>query len=97
MTKLTVELSGGLELLFDKQKTIALELEGEKVKNIHDLIFYMKDNLLKEKPELFITGDSLRPGILVLINDTDWELEGKHEYLIQEKDNICFISTLHGG
>lgn len=38
-----------------------------------------------------------RPGILVLINDADWELEGEEEYLIQDGDTILFVSTLHGG
>ena len=38
-----------------------------------------------------------RPGILVLINETDWELEGKQDYVLQDKDTISFISTLHGG
>ena len=38
-----------------------------------------------------------RPGILVLINDADWELEGEETYEIQPKDNILFVSTLHGG
>lgn len=34
-----------------------------------------------------------RPGILVLINDTDWELEGDLDYEIQNGDNIMFISS----
>ena len=38
-----------------------------------------------------------RPGILVLINDTDWELEDGLEYVLRDKDTIVFISTLHGG
>lgn len=38
-----------------------------------------------------------RPGILVLINDTDWELEGEGEYKLQDGDEVVFISTLHGG
>ena len=38
-----------------------------------------------------------RPGILVLINDTDWELEGEKEYILREGDEVVFISTLHGG
>lgn len=38
-----------------------------------------------------------RPGILVLINDADWELEGEADYLLQKNDNILFVSTLHGG
>lgn len=38
-----------------------------------------------------------RPGILVLINDADWELEGEEAYELQKGDNILFVSTLHGG
>lgn len=40
---------------------------------------------------------SSRPGILVLINDADWELEGEEAYELQPGDNIVFVSTLHGG
>uniref|UniRef100_A0A2K6EBQ9 Ubiquitin-related modifier 1 n=1 Tax=Macaca nemestrina TaxID=9545 RepID=A0A2K6EBQ9_MACNE len=42
--------------------------------DIRNLLVWIKKNLLKERPELFIQGDSVRPGILVLINDADWEL-----------------------
>lgn len=38
-----------------------------------------------------------RPGILVLINDADWELEGEDKYELVSNDNILFVSTLHGG
>lgn len=38
-----------------------------------------------------------RPGILVLINDTDWELEGEGDYVLKDRDEVVFISTLHGG
>ena len=38
-----------------------------------------------------------RPGILVLINDADWELEGEEAYELQPRDNILFVSTPHGG
>jgi ubiquitin related modifier 1 len=38
-----------------------------------------------------------RPGILVLINDADWELEGEEKYELVAGDNILFVSTLHGG
>lgn len=41
--------------------------------------------------------DDRRPGILVLINDADWELEGEASYELQPRDNIIFVSTLHGG
>lgn len=38
-----------------------------------------------------------RPGILVLINNGDWELEGEGDYVLQDGDEVVFISTLHGG
>ena len=38
-----------------------------------------------------------RPGILVLINDADWELEGEDHYELKDHDNVLFVSTLHGG
>ena len=38
-----------------------------------------------------------RPGILVLINEVDWELEGTLDYALQPSDALVFISTLHGG
>lgn len=38
-----------------------------------------------------------RPGILCLINDSDWEIEGTLDYEVDDGDHISFISTLHGG
>jgi ubiquitin related modifier 1 len=46
---------------------------------------------------MFVQGNSVRPGIIVLINDTDWELLDTTKYLVQNGDVIAFISTLHGG
>ena len=42
-------------------------------------------------------GESVRPGILVLINDTDWELEGGLDAECKAGDVVVLISTLHGG
>ncbi|EKX73564.1 conserved hypothetical protein [Theileria equi strain WA] len=39
----------------------------------------------------------IRPGILVLVNDIDWELLGTESCIIENKQRITFISTLHGG
>ncbi|KAI1792823.1 ubiquitin-like modifier 1 [Ganoderma leucocontextum] len=61
------------------------------------LLLWLRDNLLKEREELFIENGTVRPGVLVLINDTDWELEGEGDYRLKENDEIVFISTLHGG
>lgn len=46
---------------------------------------------------MFVESAHRRPGILVLVNDTDWELEGEGDYQLKEDDEIVFISTLHGG
>uniref|UniRef100_A0A8C0DND6 Ubiquitin-related modifier 1 n=1 Tax=Balaenoptera musculus TaxID=9771 RepID=A0A8C0DND6_BALMU len=62
-------------LLFDGVKKHQVTLPGqEEPWDIRNLLVWIKKNLLKERPELFIQGDSVRPGILVLINDADWEL-----------------------
>ncbi|XP_063920906.1 ubiquitin-related modifier 1 [Zophobas morio] len=95
---ITVEFGGGAELLFDNKKAHPVTLPAkEKHWIIKDLLTWIKDNLLKERPELFLQDESVRPGILVLINDTDWELMDTVNYVIQENDRILFISTLHGG
>ncbi|MCJ1405718.1 Ubiquitin- modifier 1 [Xylographa trunciseda] len=62
------------------------------------LIRYLCKNIMKGgRRDMFIVDDQVRPGILVLINDADWELEGEDDYQLQSKDNILFVSTLHGG
>ncbi|KAJ7701766.1 ubiquitin-related modifier 1 [Mycena rosella] len=106
---LKVEFSGGLELLFSNQRSHKLSVPalvpktyGEtssetKPADITFLIHHLRDNLLKERVELFMENGTVRPGILVLVNDTDWELEGEGEYPLKEGDEIVFISTLHGG
>lgn len=72
--------------------------EGKtKQLDIQYLTFHLRARVLRERPELFMDGDNLRPGVLVLINDTDWELEGEERYQIHDGDEIVFISTLHGG
>ncbi|XP_027963674.1 ubiquitin-related modifier 1 isoform X1 [Eumetopias jubatus] len=147
-----VEFGGGAELLFDGVKKHQVTLPGqEEPWDIRNLLVWIKKNLLKERPELFIQGDSVlsvpstswvifhrnlrrtsshypvlqptclslsapaadcllpftpgssrplshrRPGILVLVNDADWELLGELDYQLQDRDSILFISTLHGG
>ena len=70
------------------------------------LLGWIKENLLTlDRVELFLKDKNesdnskldVRPGILVLVNDSDWELVGQTEYLLENNDNITFISTLHGG
>ncbi|XP_039762933.1 ubiquitin-related modifier 1 homolog [Pararge aegeria] len=104
--KIHIQFGGGAELLFDKVKKREVELPALKKYfpdcqtdkwTIRELLLWIKDNLLKERPELFLQGDSVRPGILVLVNEADWELCGELAYELQPNDVIMFISTLHGG
>lgn len=95
---LTLEFTGGAELLVGKQKIHSIDLPDQNSSwTIRTLLPWIRDNLLRERPELFLQGDSVRPGILVLINDTDWELFDGLNYQLQANDNILFVSTLHGG
>lgn len=98
MVHVRVDLSGGLELLFGNKKRFDVELLGAPgAVDMSVLLRWMRDNILQQRPELFLSGDSVRPGILVLINDADWELEDTLRYALAEGDAVSFISTLHGG
>jgi ubiquitin related modifier 1 len=129
---LKIEFGGGTELLFGNVRSHKITIPAtapptapttpgsskpERPADVTFLIQWLKDNLLKERSELFVdangkgvcvrhfvwkTNDTdrrgdRRPGILVLINDTDWELEGEEDYVLQPGDEVVFISTLHGG
>ncbi|EMC98440.1 hypothetical protein BAUCODRAFT_32481 [Baudoinia panamericana UAMH 10762] len=99
---LTVEFTGGLELLFSNQRKHKLEIPRNDTKgqpaNVGFLITWLRHNLIDDpRQEMFVLGDTVRPGILVLINDADWELEGQEAYQLQPGDEIVFVSTLHGG
>ncbi|KEF61608.1 ubiquitin-like modifier 1 [Exophiala aquamarina CBS 119918] len=62
------------------------------------LVTYICEHLMKDsRKELFVLDNAVRPGILVLINDSDWELEGEDKYELVNNDNVLFVSTLHGG
>ncbi|CAO3656580.1 unnamed protein product [Mucor fragilis] len=103
MSNLTinVEFSGGMELLFQNVSKHSIQFpatnkEG-KPSNLQDLILHIRDTMMTEKKDLFVEKDTVRPGILVLINNVDWELCDELEYELEDKDEIVFISTLHGG
>ncbi|ODQ77538.1 hypothetical protein BABINDRAFT_163537 [Babjeviella inositovora NRRL Y-12698] len=98
--KLKVEFLGGLDAIFNhvREHKISLPYSGEPPK-MSDLIRHLADNVMTDKKDhhIFIEDGSVRPGILVLINDTDWELEGEDEYELEAGDVLTFTSTLHGG
>ncbi|KAA0160985.1 hypothetical protein FNF27_00795 [Cafeteria roenbergensis] len=102
--RLAIELSGGLELLFGQVKRFDVVLSrptgsgADEPLKMRGLLTWMRENLLKERPELFLgEGDALRAGILCLVNDADWELGGTMDHELEDGDEITFISTLHGG
>ena len=84
--------------MFEGKKKIDLELESKAVAwTLEMLIDELKRKHLKEKEEMFVQGSSVRPGIIVLVNDTDWELLETVRYPLVAGDTVAFISTLHGG
>lgn len=57
-----VEFSGGLELLFSNQKSQKVEIPtmaNDKPTDVNYLIHWLKDNLLKERGELFVDNDTV--------------------------------------
>lgn len=92
---------GGLDQSFNglRETKITLAKETDDDIILRDLINHLATNYIHSQKDLdiFIQDDTIRPGILVLINDTDWELEEKDEYILESGDLISFTSTLHGG
>lgn len=81
-----------------KEAQIELDESNGPV-TIATLVDYLATKMITDQKDLdiFIEDGTVRPGILVLINDTDWELEDKEEYVLQNRDLVSFTSTLHGG
>ncbi|XP_021091845.1 ubiquitin-related modifier 1 isoform X1 [Mesocricetus auratus] len=55
-----VQFGGGAELLFDGVKKHQITLPGQEGPwDVRNLLVWIKKNLLKERPELFIQGESV--------------------------------------
>ena len=94
----SMSCSGGMELLFDNHRNVEVNIPAKgDILTVRETMAWMRDNLLKERPEMFMKGDTIRPGVLVLVNDADWELSGLEDSVIENGDKVTFISTLHGG
>ncbi|KAI1716403.1 urm1 (Ubiquitin related modifier) domain-containing protein [Ditylenchus destructor] len=98
-TSLTLNFSGGAESLFDGKRVHEVTIKETDKLTVAQLLKWILVNLLSncDKTELLICNGSVRPGILVLINDTDWEIVGGLDAELNNKDIVAFISTLHGG
>lgn len=100
MPRVVLEFSGGMELLFGNQKTVEADIpepSGSGKLTVAEALVWARDHLLTERPELFMKEGSVRPGVLVLVNDVDWELTGALQSEVVDGDRLTFISTLHGG
>lgn len=91
-----------------------MSISGEEL-TIRSVLIWLKENLLKncDRIDLLLEGDAVRPGVLVLVNDTDWELldevscvlfcsllfilYSQEKTVLKNGDRVTFISTLHGG
>ncbi|AGO11760.1 AaceriADL014Wp [[Ashbya] aceris (nom. inval.)] len=100
MVQVQVEFLGGLDVIFDKQRKHQVSVEGANGSvTVGDLIDYIVSNMIQNQKDVpvFLEDNTIRPGILTLINDTDWELEGEKDHVLEDGDIISFTSTLHGG
>ena len=95
--RVKVQFNGGLELVTGATEVQA-EIAGCDEIAMPAFLEWVHKNLVKSDAQPFLVpGGNVRPGILVLINDSDWELEGCLDYVVQSGDTITFITTLHGG
>lgn len=97
--KITIALSGGCELLFNKEANLTLTNVVPAGTSVALLIALLKRDYIQERPELFVdaSGSNVRPGILVLVNGCDVEVMGGVDHVLADGDEVEFISTLHGG
>ena len=73
--KVKIEFSGGLEMYFNNNRELQLEIPVNGPYNVTALIEKLRASHMSDKEEMFVQNGTVRPGIIVLINDTDWELE----------------------
>lgn len=55
--KFKIELSGGLELLFNKSKKMEVEIGEKEIVIVQDIINELRTKII-EKPDFFITKDN---------------------------------------
>ena len=92
--RIKVEFAGGLDMLFNAKQ---LEVDIPDDTNIRKLIELLRDEHIKRDRELFATGSKIRPGVLILVNDVDFEVLESYDYKLKQNDTVLFVSTLHGG
>jgi len=76
------------------------EGKSSVVWTIGSLLVWLRNSsgFLTGEESLFFSDEAgVRNGIMVLVNDCDWELLGELDYELAAGDTVVFISTLHGG
>lgn len=98
--KIKVEFRGGLEsiMVVPTPKDITLKRTENEVK-VEKVIEHISENFILDQSlkSQFVENGQIRHGILVLINERDWELDEREKTMINDGDTILFTSTLHGG
>lgn len=93
-----IEFSGGLEVLAGEKQNVEVSLSNLESNSMKYLILYVKENIIQFRKDHFIeAGTKIKPGIIVLINNCDWEILGGENYVLNDGDVVTFIMTLHGG
>jgi len=96
-----VEFGGGLETLFSNASKLAMRLtEPHTMRHLVEALS-CRVTPPKSLPLFCSPGPhwDIKPGILPLVNDEDWELlePSGMDASLKHGDNVLFISTLHGG
>lgn len=96
MVQIHLEFGGGLDsIVVNRAKHVHVDAP---VVTLGELITWVRRHQIAEKHDMFAVGEgAIRPGVLVLVNETDWEIEGTVKCRVSDGDHIAFISTLHGG
>ncbi|KAJ2891944.1 Ubiquitin- modifier 1 [Coemansia aciculifera] len=86
-----------MELLIQGKKQ-EIEHDFAHSMTMKDLIKYIGEtHVLKGKEDAFTKAGTICPGILVIVNGSDWEVMDELDYQLENDDVVEFISTLHGG
>lgn len=100
MINVKVEFLGGLDVISRGVREHKVAVPGDEGHvTMRDVIAHVQEHVIADPKDVpvFIEDGTVRAGILVLINDTDWELEGTEDYVVEAGDVFTFTSTLHGG
>ncbi|CAG5104809.1 Oidioi.mRNA.OKI2018_I69.chr1.g1562.t1.cds [Oikopleura dioica] len=96
--EVTLEFCGGAETAHNGGEKFLTFKSDHKEPKVSDIFAQVRSKKLIDDIDALIESDKdVKPGVLVLINDADWELFNEADYQVCKNDRITFVSTLHGG